>query len=83
MKKLFRVYERDDYGKPTRYLGVFKADDKTDARKIASDMFQNNEILTTGFYDAQEISNEQLTVEKADVMTAFLDEMEGRFSLKN
>lgn len=83
MKKLFRVYERNDYGKPIRYLGVFKADDEMDARMIASEFYQNKEILTTGFYGAKEITNEQLVVEKADAMTAFLDEMEGRFSLKN
>lgn len=65
---LFRIYEIDDYGMPTSYLGVFIANTKEDARKIASKYYKNKEIITTGFYKAKEITQKELDKEYEELM---------------
>lgn len=67
MKKLFRVYECDDNGKPVRYMGVFEAGTKEYARQLASKVYQNPEISETGFYDAEEVTKESLQNERREL----------------
>jgi len=62
--KLFRVYENDDYGKPTEYMGVFKANSKSEARALASEYHKSPSIVTTGFFNAEEVTQEQLQQEE-------------------
>lgn len=63
MSKIFRVCHTDDYGRPNGCMGVFRAIDRQEARKIASEYFKQPEIVTTGFYDAWEVTLEQLSKE--------------------
>ncbi len=67
MKKLFRIYECDDYGNPTRYMGVFEAETKEKARASASKVYQTPEISSTGFYDAEEVTKESLQNERREL----------------
>ena len=76
MGKLFRVFECDDYGHPRKYFGVFKANDEMDAREIASKHYENEEMVTTGFYGAKEISMEQLLIEKNDAVIDLVNKFE-------
>lgn len=76
MEKLFRVCSVDTSGKPNTYLGVFKANSKTHAREIASKHYENQEILTTGFYDAIEIDEEVLSMEKADAVIELINKFD-------
>ena len=63
--RLFKVYEGDDYGRAVRILGIFKATSEDEARELAAEKFNNKEIVTTGFYGADEISEEDLEDKKA------------------
>lgn len=66
--KLFRVYEGDDYGRPSIYMGVFKASSEKEAREKAAKHYKNKEISTTGFYGAEEVSSGKLNKDKAELM---------------
>ena len=63
-QRLFRVYNTDDYGRETILLGIFQATSEKEAREKAAEKFNNREIVTTGFYDASEVSDEELEKEK-------------------
>ncbi len=69
MKKLFRVYENDGTWtlNPIKYMGVFKASSKEEARQIASKYHNNKEISTTGFYSAEEITKSKLNKEAKEL----------------
>ena len=66
--KLFRVFESDDYGRPSQYLGVFKAMDDKEARQKAARHYSNKDIVTTGFYGTEEVTTQQLEKEKAELL---------------
>ena len=53
MKRLFEVYENDEYGRSIGTLGTVYADDKDEAKKLVAEYFNNKEIYSTGFYNAQ------------------------------
>lgn len=61
--KLYRVFEADDFGKPTKYWGVFRATDTNEARDLASRYYNNPEIITTGFYSAREVTQGDLAAD--------------------
>jgi hypothetical protein len=71
--KLFRVYESNDYGKPIKYLGVFKADNIKHSLEIASKYHENEEIVTTGFYDSIEIDDEELRIGRSDAIVDLIN----------
>lgn len=81
MKKLFRVFERDDYGRPTRYLGVFISDNEKEAREKAAKHFNSESIKTTGYFGAEEVTEESLNNEKIETLNIFLNENMGRFNI--
>jgi hypothetical protein len=58
--RLFRIAETDDKGNHGRYMGVFRARDREEAKKEAAKYYENDEIVRFGFYVAYEISVEQL-----------------------
>ena len=60
MKKYFKVFETDDYGKPKYYLGVFTGESKLEAKQKAAIHYDNPEIVSTGFYDTEESTLEIL-----------------------
>ena len=60
MKKLFRIYETDDYGRPYKCWGVFLAEDENDARQIASEHFDRKDIVSTGYFLGKEYSKKEL-----------------------
>ena len=53
MKRLFEVYENDEYGRSIGTLGTVYADDGDDAKKLVAEYFNNKEIYTTGFYNSK------------------------------
>jgi len=54
--EIYKVYSTDDYGRPEDILGYVKADSKLDARALMAQKFDNNEIVTTGYYGAKMVS---------------------------
>ena len=62
--KLFKINNCDDEGRPVSLLGIFQAKDKVAARQIASIHFKDPEIVTTGYYDAEETSERELLKER-------------------
>ena len=61
-EKLFLVHGVDDYGRDNGdHFGIWRASDKNEARKLASIKFDIEEMITTGFYDAEEVDEKYLT----------------------
>ena len=79
MKKLFRIYETDDYGRPTKCWGLFIADDENDARQIASKYFNRNDIVNTGYF----ITKEYTRIELMDEFNAKLKVIETETNILN
>lgn len=77
--KLFQVYECDDYGEPKNYLGVFRASSKQSAKEAASKYYNNKEIISTGFYDAAEISVNTIK----NIKDKLLEELESKTKIRN
>ena len=61
-ENIYRVYENDDYGRPTYTLGYIKASSAEEARKEMSIKLYGNEdtsLVNTGYYGAQPIPKEE------------------------
>ena len=61
-ENIYRVYENDDYGRPTYTLGYIKASSAEEARKEMSIKLygtKDSEIVKTGYYGAQPIPIEE------------------------
>lgn len=71
--ELFRVFESDDFGRAIVYMGVFKANSDEEALEKASKYYNNKEISSTGFYNAEKVTNEELTKEKNDMLQKIED----------
>ena len=59
---IYRVYENDDYGRPTYTLGYLKASSVKEAREMMSMKLygtKDSEIVKTGYYGAQPIPVEE------------------------
>lgn len=65
--KKFIVFENDDYGRPTKYMGIFIASSVKEARELASKHYNDNEIINTGFYNAKEITDEEIKKETEEL----------------
>lgn len=58
---MFRIYQADDYGRPVYFIGdIFKASDEKEARAKAAEHYNNEEIASTGFYGAEEVTQEEI-----------------------
>ena len=66
-KLLFKIDEVGDYGRTIWTLGVFRAKNGDEARELAAEHFNNKEIVTTGFYAANEVSERELKKEVAEL----------------
>lgn len=58
--KTFRIYQADDYGRPVYYFGIFKASDEKEARAKAAEYYNNEDIASTGFYGAKEVTQAEI-----------------------
>ena len=59
--KMFRIYQADDYGRPVYFIGdIFKASDEKEARAKAAEYYNNEEIASTGFYGAKQVTQDEL-----------------------
>ena len=59
--KMFRIYQADDYGRPVYFIGdIFKASDEKEARAKAAEYYNNEEIASTRFYGAKQVTQDEL-----------------------
>ena len=65
---MFRIYQADKYGHPVSYLGIFRANNSKEARlkslslvrEKAAGYWNSKEIASTGFYGAEEVTQEEI-----------------------
>lgn len=64
--RFFKIVELDQDG---RYvidvLGIFSAANEKEARRLAAEKFNNEEIASTGFYEAREVTQSEIDEEIA------------------
>ena len=73
-ENIYRVYENDDYGRPTYTLGYLKASSVEEARKEMSIKLygtKDSEIVNTGYYGAQPIPIEEYRAHYNKAKTEF------------
>ena len=61
-ENIYRVYENDDYGRPTYTLGYIKATSTEEAReKMSMKLYgtKDTSLVNTGYYGAQPIPIEE------------------------
>jgi hypothetical protein len=62
---LYKISELSAGGESVeRLIGVYRATDKLAARQLAAEWEENEDIVKTGFYEVEEVSEEDLWNEK-------------------
>lgn len=63
--KIFRVFQCDEDGRDAGAILILYALSIKDARAKASERLKNKEIITTGYYNARELSPESVRIQIA------------------
>tara|TARA_R110000737_G_scaffold90497_1_gene122815 strand:- start:118 stop:444 length:327 start_codon:yes stop_codon:yes gene_type:complete len=66
---IYKVYENDDYGRPTRLIQFVEAVSQSHARLKVAVAEKSSEIYTLGYYGAKVISQQEIDEKKAELQS--------------